>query len=505
MSRCFPFPPPGYEKKSRAEDADLLKKEKSKEKKHKKEKKEKEKREGKEKRDKDKSDEKRREKKEKKKDKDKDKDRDKKKDRDKEKESRPSGKTGNQNGEAVVRVKHNSVEDEKHTAQLDSCIGNKISQNAFFPKETKNSKTVQEVGRRIEDGGAAKLGKLAVAQPKKDDRMATQMARNSETMFEGMEHNKNKKIDERNYNGQGIRHEERFSGNSTIPSSTTTATATVESGVAEMVKQLDKSAERKKEANDKIGPKEGEEKRGSKHKDKDKEKKGRRDDKEKKKEKKAKKAEAKNAMVDKTKEISKDNVLGRLSTNTNTSQLADSNIGAAVEENLIKKRKDFEANGVLHEIDNRPSKLSRPASHPLKENGRILEPGSISPSPPPSERQALGNDVILVGKERKINGVIDAHHPPASSKHKSGGQDDHPQPTATPKRSPHPDSKLLSQVYSVPKMEELSDSDNQDWLFSSSKPKLEASAMAEDTSQVWAEAMQIDSVDVFALPYVIPY
>lgn len=26
MSRCFPFPPPGYEKKSRAEDADLLKK-----------------------------------------------------------------------------------------------------------------------------------------------------------------------------------------------------------------------------------------------------------------------------------------------------------------------------------------------------------------------------------------------------------------------------------------------------------------------------------------------
>ena len=248
----------------------------------------------------------------------------------------------------VVRVKHNSVEDEKHTAQLDSCIGNKISQNAFFPKETKNSKTVQEVGRRIEDGGAAKVGKFAVAQPKKDDRMATQMARNSETMFEGMEHNKNKKIDERNYNGQGIRHEERFSGNSTIPSSTTTATATVESGVAGMVKQLDKSAERKKEANDKIGPKEGEEKRGSKHKDKDKEKKGRRDDKEKKKEKKAKKAEEKNAMVDKTKEISKDNVLGRLSTNTNTSQLADSNIGAAVEENLIKKRKDFEPNGVLH-------------------------------------------------------------------------------------------------------------------------------------------------------------
>jgi hypothetical protein len=26
MSRCFPFPPPGYEKKARTEDVDLLKK-----------------------------------------------------------------------------------------------------------------------------------------------------------------------------------------------------------------------------------------------------------------------------------------------------------------------------------------------------------------------------------------------------------------------------------------------------------------------------------------------
>ncbi|KAJ6959544.1 hypothetical protein NC653_037785 [Populus alba x Populus x berolinensis] len=27
MSRCFPFPPPGYEKKARSDDFDLLKKE----------------------------------------------------------------------------------------------------------------------------------------------------------------------------------------------------------------------------------------------------------------------------------------------------------------------------------------------------------------------------------------------------------------------------------------------------------------------------------------------
>lgn len=162
----------------------------------------------------------------------------------------------------------------------------------------------------------------------------------------------------------------------------------------------------------------------------------------------------------------------------------------------------------LSAIDNRSSKLLKPTPHPLKENGRILEP-CLTSTLPHSERQAVSNDLILVSKERKINGIIEAHHPPASSKHKSGGQDDHPQPTAIHKKSPHPDSKHLSQVYSVPKMEELSDSDGQDWLFSSNtslvmKPKLEASE-AEEMPQVWAEAMQIDSADVYALPYVIPY
>lgn len=76
-------------------------------------------------------------------------------------------------------------------------------------------------------------------------------------------------------------------------------------------------------------------------------------------------------------------------------------------------------------------------------------------------------------------------------------------------KPPHPDSKYLIQILSVPKMEEWSDIDGQEWLFSSTclqSKKLEAgSPQVERTQHVWAEALQIESADVYALPYVIPY
>ncbi|CAA6668210.1 unnamed protein product [Spirodela intermedia] len=83
MSRCFPFPPPGYEKKPQSNNLDLLLK-KKKEKEHKKEKKDREKKEGRERkerdRDKDRSKDKNREKKDKK---EKRRDKERKKDKDK--------------------------------------------------------------------------------------------------------------------------------------------------------------------------------------------------------------------------------------------------------------------------------------------------------------------------------------------------------------------------------------------------------------------------------------
>lgn len=186
MSRCFPFPPPGYEKKARIENEDLLKKEKEKEKKHKKEKKDKdkdkdkEKREKKEKKEKDKSDGKHKDKKDKKekhRDKKKEKDRDKEKDRSNiSDEKKFHGLPGVQNGEKISdeKILHgksegqsgdkfiqkekgrdkdrsSTLDDKKHAGQFLGYNGQKVSQNSNLAEDFRDSKFVQ--GRRIRDEG----------------------------------------------------------------------------------------------------------------------------------------------------------------------------------------------------------------------------------------------------------------------------------------------------------------------------------------------------------------
>ncbi|XP_047268685.1 uncharacterized protein LOC107871283 isoform X2 [Capsicum annuum] len=80
----------------------------------------------------------------------------------------------------------------------------------------------------------------------------------------------------------------------------------------------------------------------------------------------------------------------------------------------------------------------------------------------------------------------------------------------TSKKPPHPDSKYLSQILSVPKVDDWSGYDDQEWLLSGSKrtrPKSAETCLDEVSQEhcVWSEALQIDSADVCALPYVIPY
>ena len=121
-----------------------------------------------------------------------------------------------------------------------------------------------------------------------------------------------------------------------------------------------------------------------------------------------------------------------------------------------------------------------------------------------ADRQGAASNL----KEPKLNGIIDQSSS-VSLKKPMPATAQADQITEASAKPPNLDSKYLSQVYTVPKMDELSDYDDQEWLFSrngfqSEKPKVESSRV-EETPQVWAEALRIESADVCALPYVIPY
>ena len=154
-----------------------------------------------------------------------------------------------------------------------------------------------------------------------------------------------------------------------------------------------------------------------------------------------------------------------------------------------------------------PCKLSRlsSSSHPFPENGRISEPCQIS-CPNTSDRPGVSTDLKVDNKQHKINGIIEAGPSAVSSKRTATAI----VPAELTAKPPHPDSKYLSQVYSVPKVEEWSGYDDQDWLLFGSGCPPERKHVVESskvggTPQVWAEALHIEQLDVCALPYVIPY
>lgn len=159
--------------------------------------------------------------------------------------------------------------------------------------------------------------------------------------------------------------------------------------------------------------------------------------------------------------------------------------------------------------DLKPYKLARTtsSSHQFSENGRILEPCQTS-VPNASDRHGAASNHRADNKERKINGIIDQSSSDSMKSMFVTAQADQIAQVST--KPPHPDSKYLNEVYMVPKMGcEWSVYDDQEWLSSSSDLQSEKSKVeslgVEDTPQVWDEALRIESADVCALPYVIPY
>ncbi|XP_072971392.1 uncharacterized protein [Typha angustifolia] len=597
MSRCFPFPPPGYETRPRSNHIDLLLKEKLKEKKRKKEKREKEKRDGKHRRGRKHRKEKHKEKKYRN-----GKHKDKKTDK---------GGNGNRN--------RTSAENTEKQTNID--YGEILGTSSWRAMEVKRSRIINEVGRRVrdEESGAANQmvknftgssGKsfesLGVPTAMEKERVAhNKMVSNSLVTTQGndgTEQQINKKISNQRtetvafkaakQKGIGSSHEKvlylnsttqrgigeagqlkensmvfmqrrssgrhamseaelkRDAGNGIISSPKVTMQRTND-GVVRQAGRFSSSVDielegmgsanvlEKENAGNKILPnhfitdhrsndrmgtensadrrvegleKKGEADNGQRNRDiykdwDDKEKnkdKGKHE--EKKKEKKTKeKGRHKNKEHGKTRDSSNNNQMDNLYIKALTLQNNNGKSDGTDED--LKKRKDYEMNGSLYENDVRPSKYPRiPPSNAHSENRRKLHlhtaiPSSIKP-----------NFINNIKAERHIddngcnvNGTAEAQcsstdlRPPVSVAANENG-DVFAKPSLL-------DSKYLRQVYSVPNMEVWSEYENEDWLFNSSNFSTKPTEKFEEdeTFQVWAQALRIESADVFALPYVTPF
>ncbi|KAL8128647.1 hypothetical protein V2J09_017802 [Rumex salicifolius] len=538
-------------------------KEKNREKKHKKEKRDKEKKDGKEKRERDRSDEKQKEKKEKK-EKHRDKRKDKEKVRDKDKNN------------------HVISEEKKFPGYAEA---EKVEQNYEKSKEREKEKSTG-LGEKV-------MGISAVCN-------GVVLGKNNHLASERKNYKQLHELGSKNGTEEG-----RVIG-------------MTQYRVEGMARQVEKNVVWRMEVKEKIKGIEGDGKKGKKRKDEDREKSV-----EKYKEK------VKNIKLERPKDIGgemlveqsrikdsnkvhadllrvkdvnkKDSVVAQSARPTKPVK-EDIKAAASATPEVLRKRKDFSPNGVLHgeliavtpmgdagpnkvpritsssipvtengrrpfqnsttffppvkqqalsntkqdEADLGPNKMARITSSSLlvTENGRSLQPSQESTIHTPLKQQALSNTPVqaLINtpvKQHALSNTNLKQQAPSntpvkqqaqskvkqnSKDHRINGTNNSPQSSSRASQStapadrnsravkkllPHPDTKYLTRVLSVPQMEEWSGFDEQEWLFRSShsqlnKPKEEIARVDGTIQQVWAEAVRIESADVYALPYVIP-
>lgn len=511
MSRCFPFPPPGYAKKALTHDVDLLKKEKEKEKKRKKEKKDKKKRENTEKREeKDRSDEKHRGKKD-----SKENHRDK-KDReiDKHGSSHAAGEK-KLSGQSEGRNKEKTSDDKKLdkktegqsgeegrkkdriAGQLSGFNGQRLSQNSHLALDSRNSTFVQGLGRKVrnEDRETSNqlVDKFMGPEKKREGTAKLVSSKSAKSLVGGKEKNE---TSEKKLDAEGFGEETRLS-TSVLVHNHSEAIPIRTDGITRQVE---------KDTHWRMEGKGSDHMLEDKHKDNDREKKNHAKDKDKEKER------------TKTKDDNEVGEHGSLNKGTKV-DLIDTVDGktyhppkgsykTAVPEENLRKRKDFEKNGYAN--DHKASKLARStASHPLKDDSRTLQSCQASNAADGhGQEQAAANSKVddILHKE---NGIVHAQTISFSLTKPSLVSATAGQVKEESSEPPHPDIKYLSKVLSVPKLEINSDFDAQEWLYDESgshlkKPKIGSSEF-DETPQVWAEAQRIESADICALPYVIPY
>ncbi|KAJ6831561.1 myb-like protein X [Iris pallida] len=542
MSRCFPYPPPGFQ---RTDHSDLLAKEKHKERKHKREK---ERKEGKERKDKDRSEDKHKEKKDRK-EKHKDKKRDKAKDKDKSKTSdnrRTQGRTDDHSGQNATLSIPKSEEIKYSTFAEERGKRIRYEQEGAAKRLVENISAqiqVQHLGAayiwEMEIGNGNMIPKFLSKEQGRVDgvgSIATTTAILKErgngnptvTNFNSKEQSKcddnggaGKLVEKGNHYHQDLPQlpVERGNHNHQVlarPSVGKDAIKSI-SGKEKVTetddgkgdRQRDRDQEKRNKGKDKIKDREKEKEKTddgkrNRHGDRDHEKKSKGNDKNRdkvkgKEEEKMEKDDNNQKVPNKPKDIGETNRPDSQNCKTIFSQKNNECFGG--NDGLGKKRKHIGTNGFLHEDAVRPNKAPKQASssHQPLENGKTLALDHISSSP--LERHVnptiVKEEKVINNKEHKKNGFVQAHLSAVDLKPLASDT------SAVLPRPPHPDFKYLRQVYSVPQMEEWPEYDDQEWLFSGSNPQPKPEA--GQPLQVWAKGLQIELVDVFALPYVIPY
>ncbi|KAK9138445.1 hypothetical protein Sjap_009039 [Stephania japonica] len=340
MSRCFPFPPPGYEKKARTDDVDLLTKEKHKEKKHKKDKKDKkDKKEGKEKKDKERSKDKKRDKKERK-----EKRREKKKEKSREKD-KPN------------ECNENKKEAASDEAKLHVYNGGEVNEKMQNVEGIKDSKFVEELCKRIgNEGGGTRsymVENIASSDHRRAEGMVGIVDKDIASRGQGKE-SKVRKRDDGKKDNKRKRDEDGGMANAMVHNF-----AVLDQRRVGMAKEVGKEVEKKMEGKEKNKELGRDNKEGNGLKEKGREKNSKGDDRGREKGKKTEKANS-----DKRNDIirgGKDLVTtpsvkplfitkGDLVTSENLKSLnasveGDKNFVTSVN---LKKRKEYEANGFLH-------------------------------------------------------------------------------------------------------------------------------------------------------------
>ncbi|XP_062191529.1 uncharacterized protein LOC133895316 isoform X2 [Phragmites australis] len=169
----------------------------------------------------------------------------------------------------------------------------------------------------------------------------------------------------------------------------------------------------------------------------------------------------------------------------------------------IKKRKGLDANRSPHQHSMRTAKLPRmsPTNLTCMDEEILQRSQGITTY---SATELVGTNTCNID-QHKPQGSYNITGPHYSEEHIASVSPSGYESNKGYLKQPHPDTKYLSQVHSIPSTEDFPEYIDQDWLFPEDHVEWKtAKSEAAESCQVWSDAQLIDTAGVVALPYVVP-